>query len=121
MKFNKSMVLEGAHSLERIKSRVELYMDELRDIQNKMAYLEGDFEIIENISRNIADLDKQRNNIVSIIAALHTIVNYYDKCEEDNVLECYDEKITYSQKECGLIDLTVITNSLIDIGVLKRK
>ncbi len=108
MRINKGMVMEAITILEKIKNRLRLYMDELHSIKDNMMYVDEDYDRNIQITRCIESIDVRQQNIVTVIEALYTMINYYEKCEEDNVLECYDEKIMYAMKETKVVELDEI-------------
>jgi hypothetical protein len=108
MRINKGMVMEAITILEKIKNRLRLYMDELHSIKDNLMYVDEDYDRNIQITRCIEAIDVRQQNIVTVIEALYTMVNYYEKCEEDNVLECYDERIMYVMKETKVVELDEI-------------
>ena len=121
MRFEKHNVLEVAHKLEQIKNRIQLYIEELKCVKDKLTYSDNNYESIQNLSKNIDRLEQERYNILNIIIALNTIVNYYEKCERDNVLEGYDEICMYKEKESCVVDLEEITNILKEINCFEME
>jgi hypothetical protein len=93
---------------EKIKNRLRLHMDELHSIKDNLMYVDEDYDRNIQITRCIEAIDVRQQNIVTVIEALYTMVNYYEKCEEDNVLECYDERIMYVMKETKVVELDEI-------------
>ena len=112
MRFEKHNVLDVAHKLEDIKNRFQLYIEELKHIKEKLTYSDVNYDNIQILSKNIERLEQERYNVLNIIIALNTIVNYYEKCERDNVITCYDELCIYKEKESGVVELKEITNIL---------
>ena len=121
MRFEKSMILEVSHKLEHVKKRFQLYLEELRQVKEKLIYNDGDYEKIQILSKNIERIEDERQTILNIIIVLNTMVNYYEKCERDNVIVCYDEMCVYREKESGVVDLGEITNILKDINCFERE
>ena len=112
MLVNKGMVIEAIANLEKIKNRLGLYIEELHTVKDKITYIDEDYDRNYYISKSIEDIAVCYRKINILVEALYTILNYYEKCEEDNVIECYDEKIMYSKKESMVVDLGEIHSIL---------
>ena len=112
MVVNKGMVMEAIVNLEKIKNRLGLYIEELHTVKDKITYIDEDYDRNYYISKCIEDIVASNRKVITIVEMLYTILNYYEKCEEDNVIECYDEKIMYSKKESTVVDLGEIHSIL---------
>ena len=78
MRVNKGMVIEAITNLERIKNRLGIYIDELHSIKDKITYIEEDYDRNYYISKCIEDMAVKQRNIITIVEALYTMINYYE-------------------------------------------
>ena len=109
------MVLEVSHKLDNVKTRFQLYIEELKTEREKLIYNNANYEIVQLLSKNIERIEDERQVIINMIVVLNTILSYYEKCESDNVLICFDETCNFNEKKSEVVDLEKITGILKEI------
>ena len=112
MRVVKNNIIEAVSNLEQMSKRLEIYIQELYQIKNNVAYKEDSYEIVKNLSRCISNIENQRKNILSVMDVLNTVGVYYDKCEKDSVMDLYEEMVFYKDIDSGEVDLSQIKDIL---------
>ena len=110
-----SVIGQAISELEHIDKRLECYIDDLYSKKNKLEYVGKTYETILQIDRCIMNLDNQKKNINSIRDVIKSVVGYMERCENDCVDICYDDVISYLDKERGIVDLSPIKKLLKDM------
>jgi len=115
VKFDGNIMMQAAQNLEYINKRLGVYIEELKKIVSKFEYIDGEYDRVQQLNKNIENATAQRYNIRSITTAIYEVINYYKKCEMDNESECLEERIMFREAPSGIIDLASITKILNEI------
>ena len=118
VKLIKNVVIEAAENLEYIIGRIDVQIEELHNVIKELLYIESDYDNVKKLKETKSFLMDQRRLLVCLVRTIRSILNYYDRCEEESVLEIYEEKIHYVKKECGIINLKEIHNVMKEINII---
>lgn len=122
MKIVTEHLINAANNLEKQFNKITYQIEQINNVIYILSNLNMD-DIVIDLVKCRDKLIEERGKLLKLSEVIYISLNYYKKWDMENASYCYEDRLIYSEKEKGVINLSEMKYILenMDLGESYKK